>query len=100
MDTSDPRIDFDAFGVCNHCRSYDYELARLGNTAAREETLRRTVEKIKWEGRNREYDSILGLSGGVDSSYAALIAKELGLRPLAVPFHSGSESEIAVSKNE
>lgn len=103
MDTSDPRISFDAAGVCNHCRSYEIEAKPIVDRADSGQAapeLARVVEKIKAAGKGREYDCLIGLSGGVDSSYVAAKVKELGLRPLAVHFDSGWNSELAVNNIE
>lgn len=97
MDTSDPDITFDAEGVCNHCRRADRLLEAIRITPEESEReLHRMADKIRSEGAGSEYDSIIGLSGGVDSSYAALLAHRLGLKPLAVHFDNGWDSEIAV----
>ena len=101
MDTTDPEIAFDADGVCSHCHSYDMIQARYGIPAdRREELLAQSIQRIKDEGRGKKYDCIIGLSGGVDSTYVALKVKELGLRPLAVHMDGGWNSELAVSNVE
>lgn len=103
MDTSDPDITFDEQGVCSHCRDYDRMVRQTVERAARGERqaeLDAVVERIKQAGRGHEYDCIMGLSGGVDSSYVAYTAKKLGLRPLAVHFDSGWNSELAVNNIE
>lgn len=101
MDTSDPAIRFDERGVCNHCHEFD----RLLGTQwfPNEEGARRWAaisESIRSEGHGREYDSILGLSGGVDSSYLALKVHEQGFRPLVVHVDGGWNSELAVANIE
>ena len=98
MDTSDPEITFDEFGVCNHCRRYKsrVELELFSDPLLREKRLNEIVKQIKIEGANKEYDCIIGVSGGVDSSYLAAVVKDLGLRPLAVHFDNGWNSELAV----
>lgn len=101
MDTSDEDITFDDQGVCNHCRGFDAERATTWFPS--EEGARRLaaiVAQIKEEGRGRRYDCILGLSGGVDSSYLGLKVKEWGLRPLAVHVDAGWNSELAVANIE
>jgi N-acetyl sugar amidotransferase len=103
MDTTDPDIQFDEHGVCSHCRRYDSmvrDLVARADRGEREGELAQIVESIKEEGRKGEYDCIMGLSGGVDSSYVAYQAKRLGLRPLAVHFDSGWNSELAVNNIE
>jgi aminotransferase len=101
MDTSDPDITFDAQGVCNHCRHFD-EVTRK-DWFPNEEGERRwaaQVEQIRAAGKGKEYDCILGLSGGVDSSYLALRVKDWGLRPLVVHVDAGWNSELAVANIE
>jgi N-acetyl sugar amidotransferase len=103
MDTSDPDITFDAQGVCSHCRSYDAMVRDTVDRAARGERqaeLDAIVARMRQAGQGHEYDCIMGLSGGVDSSYVAYQAKRLGLRPLAVHFDSGWNSELAVNNIE
>ena len=97
MDTSDPDITFDPDGICNHCRLADRLLPAVHWTSQdSERALAETAEKIRKAGVGREYDCVIGLSGGVDSSYAALLAHQIGLRPLAVHFDNGWNSELAV----
>jgi N-acetyl sugar amidotransferase len=100
MDTSDPEIQFDSDGVCNHCRMYDEMAAGMLQAAAAQVELERVVERIKHEGRDKPYDCVVGLSGGVDSSYLAHQARRLGLRPLAIHFDNGWDSERAVHNIE
>jgi tRNA(Ile)-lysidine synthase TilS/MesJ len=99
MDTSDPNIVFDSNGVCNHCKQAEKLLNMEPLTLSLEERTRRLeriVTVIKKRGKDKPYDCIIGLSGGVDSSYVALKVKELGLRPLAVHLDNGWNSEAAV----
>lgn len=101
MDTSDPAIEFDAGGVCNHCRNFD--AVTCANWFPNEEGARRLadiVSRMKAEGAGRDYDCIIGLSGGVDSSYLALKVAEWGLRPLVVHVDAGWNSELAVANIE
>lgn len=101
MDTSDPDIAFDSDGVCNHCHSY-FRLVK-GHTFSGDEgrrKLEQIVEKIKAAGKGRQYDCVLGVSGGVDSTYVAHIAHEHGLRPLAVHLDNGWNSQLAVHNIE
>jgi N-acetyl sugar amidotransferase len=100
MDTSDPEIRFDANGVCNHCHGYEREYAKLGPAEDRLSRLDRMAANIREEGKGKEYDCLMGLSGGVDSTYVAWWAKKLGLRPLAAHFDSGWDSEVAVHNIE
>lgn len=100
MDTTDPDIVFDEAGVCNHCRRAEMLLPTVRFTPEQSEArLRAIADRIKSASRG-PYDSIIGLSGGVDSSYGAYVAHRLGLRPLAVHFDNGWNSEIAVANIE
>lgn len=101
MDTSDPEITFDESGVCNHC--IEFETVTSKGWFPNEEGARRLsamIDTIKAEGRGKEFDCIIGLSGGVDSSYLALKAHEWGLRPLVMHVDAGWNSELAVSNIE
>lgn len=103
MDTSDPGITFDSAGVCSHCHRYDTKFRDVVDRASRGERLEhfdRQVSTIKADGRGKQYDCIVGVSGGVDSTFVLLKAVEAGLRPLAVHFDSGWNSELAVSNIE
>lgn len=101
MDTTDPNIIFDEEGVCNHCKTFDKQYAAIpANQPNWEEQLNALVIKIKQDGKNKEYDCIIGLSGGVDSSYVAYQVKRLGLRPLAIHLDNGWNSELAVQNIE
>lgn len=96
MDTTDQDITFDSEGVCNHCKSYSQKVKFGKVTDNPKQKLEALVDQIKQSGKNRKYDCIVGISGGVDSSYVALLAKELGLRALLVHLDNGWNSEIAV----
>ncbi|NCC62696.1 MAG: N-acetyl sugar amidotransferase [Verrucomicrobiae bacterium] len=97
MDTSDPDISFDAEGVCNHCHYYDaISETHLHYDDEGQQRIAEIVKQIKDSGRKKRYDCISGISGGVDSSYTAFLAKKLGLRPLIVHFDNGWNSETAV----
>lgn len=100
MDTTDPDITFDENGVCNYWREYEAFQATLPGAEERERRLNALIAEIKASGKGRRYDSIIGLSGGVDSSYLAYIAHKHGLRPLALHFDNGWNSELAVSNIE
>jgi len=97
MDTTDTLIKFDENGVCSRCRTYDENVSKyvfMGDEGRKK--LTKIVNAIKEEGKNREYDCIIGVSGGVDSSYAAYLAAKEGLRPLAVSLDNGWDTELAV----
>lgn len=101
MDTTDPEIVFDEHGNCNHCNEYFIikdKILKHGPEGQRQ--LDALVAEIKEKGKNKKYDCIIGLSGGVDSTYVAYKIKELGLRPLAIHFDSGWNSELAVKNIE
>ena len=101
VDTSDPNIFFDHRGVCNHCLRYEAYLAMMGDSDSRHKKLDAIVGMLKASGRGKDYDCIMGLSGGVDSSFLAHYAvKVLGLRPLVVHVDSGWNSELAISNIE
>lgn len=101
MDTTDPEIFFDAEGVCNHCHQFDNETSQrwLPNQEGKQR-LAQIFEKIKEERKNYEYDCVLGLSGGLDSSYLALVMKDYNMRPLVVHVDAGWNSELAVHNIE
>ena len=101
MDTSDPEIIFDERGYCNHCNSYFDLLTHKtyrGEVSDRE--LDALIDKVKQAGQGKDYDVVIGISGGVDSIYTALQAKQRGLRVLAVQMDNGWNSELAVHNIE
>jgi N-acetyl sugar amidotransferase len=99
MDTSDSRITFDENGVCDHCRDFYANVKPNWHTDERGRAeLEKIVAKIKEDGKKRDFDCILGMSGGVDSSYLLHLAvTELGLRPLVFHVDGGWNSELAVN---
>jgi len=101
MDTTDPDIYFDANGICNHCNAYD-DLSKNYVFSGVEGITRvaRIVDEIKAVGKKKDYDCIIGVSGGIDSTYVAYKVKELGLRPLAIHLDNGWDSELAVKNIE
>jgi N-acetyl sugar amidotransferase len=100
MDTTDPLIEFNAEGVCNHCRGYDRVVSTGYYTGQNGINLDSIVTQIKRQGAGKPYDCIIGVSGGVDSTYTANLTHELGLRPLAVHLDNGWNSEMAVHNIE
>lgn len=98
MDTSDSRITFDELGMCDHCRDFYSNVKPNWKTdITGRNLLASIINKIKEDGKKRDFDCILGLSGGVDSSYMLHIAvKEFGLRPLVFHVDGGWNSELAV----
>lgn len=99
MDTSDPTISFDERGWCDFCRNFETNLKpnwHPGERGIREITP--LIEKIKQEGKGRDHDCLIGISGGLDSSYVTYIAKEkFGLRPLMFHCDAGWNSDLGVS---
>ena len=98
---ADPDIRFDEKGISNYY--YDYiEAERTGvfTGPAGEEKLNQLVKQVKEGGRGKDYDCLIGLSGGVDSTYVAYLVHKLGLRPLAVHLDNGWNSELAVKNIE
>ena len=102
LDTSVKDIVFDENGCCNYCsQALKYVNEFLEKDEAQKKTdLKNIVNKIKESAKNKKYECAIGLSGGIDSSYLALIVKDLGLRPLAVHVDNGWNSELAVRNIE
>lgn len=98
MDTSDSKIRFDEFGVCDHCRTFYQRTLPNWHTGDRgQQELSELLERVKEAGRGREFDAIVGLSGGIDSSYLTYLCKrEFGLNPLVFHVDAGWNSELAV----
>lgn len=99
MDTTAKNIVFDQDGNCNFCSKF-IELSKNVNIRSHSKLytpaqLNLFIENIKKEGRGKKYDCVIGLSGGVDSSWALVQAVKLGLRPLAVHMDNGWNSELA-----
>ena len=97
MDSSVPGIRFDSAGVCNCCTEFLEEKARrpLEDRIARDAAFKKLVADVREAGKGREYDCVVGVSGGVDSSWVLVTAVRLGLRPLAVHMDNGWNSELA-----
>lgn len=99
MDTSDSQIVFDEHGVCDHCNGFKRDV--LPNWHPDEQgkaMFREVVERIKREGKGKPFDSIIGMSGGLDSSYLLHLAvTEFGLRPLVFHVDGGWNTDIAVN---
>jgi N-acetyl sugar amidotransferase len=98
MDNSDTRITFDENGVCDHCLDFYKNVEPNWHTDERgKKELQAIIEKIKEDGKGKDFDCLLGLSGGVDSSYMLhIVVKEFGLRPLIFHVDGGWNSEVAV----
>lgn len=97
MDETARDITFDDEGVCNYCTGFLAKKAKhlAPNETERQRRLDSLVAMVRKSGRGKRYDCIVGLSGGVDSSWSLVKAVELGLRPLAVHMDSGWNSELA-----
>ena len=102
MDTSDSLIDFDDLGICDHCRIYDEQISPIWKMGeGRDDELATIVDRIKKDGRGKDFDCILGMSGGIDSSYLLyLVTEKLGLKPLVFHVDAGWNSQIAVNNIE
>ncbi|MFY0640151.1 MAG: N-acetyl sugar amidotransferase [Bermanella sp.] len=102
MDTTDPEITFDEKGQCNHCRDAEIKLSKAWLPDERgAQKLKAIATEIKANQGDKEYDSIIGVSGGVDSSYLLHVAKvDMGLNPLVVHVDAGWNSEVAVNNIE
>jgi N-acetyl sugar amidotransferase len=100
MDTTDPEIVFFDDGTCNHCNEFLVRKAAFQPGPALDGMRTELVSAIKEAGKGNAYDCIVGVSGGTDSTYVAYVAKQLGLRPLAVHLDNGWNSELAVMNIE
>ena len=102
MDTTDSAISFNSSGICDHCQTYEKEIAPVWNLGkGRDQQLTSIVNRIKKSGEGKDFDCILGMSGGIDSSYLLyLTTKVLGLRPLVFHVDAGWNSQIAVNNIE
>jgi N-acetyl sugar amidotransferase len=101
MDTTDPLIFFDNDGYCNHCNDYFSKVSSvLFSGEEGEKKLIQKIKEVKEAGKGKRYDVIMGLSGGMDSSYVAYNAKKFGLRILAVHLDNGWNSEASVNNIE
>lgn len=95
--TADKGIFFDSNGHCNFCNHYFLRLSKLAYQGPSSDAeLARIVEKIKNAGKRLEYDCVVGLSGGIDSSYVAYMVNKLGLRAYCVHLDNGWDSDISV----
>lgn len=98
IDSTVPGSSFNQNGICNFCQDFDKNISIYSFTKEEEEhNLEELFTKVKNSKNKQGYDSIIGLSGGVDSSYIALLAKKYGLNPLCIHFDNGWNSELAVS---
>ena len=101
MDTTDSNIIFDSDGVCDHCNTFYKKIKpnwHVGSIGKKK--LLKFVDQIKTAGKNKDFDCIIGMSGGVDSSYLTYIATKLKLRPLVFHVDAGWNSQEAVKNIE
>ena len=102
MDTTAIDIEFDRNGICNYCSQFLERAGHIINEDYREKEcrLQRFVSGVKAAGDGKPYDCVVGVSGGVDSSWTLVQVKRLGLRPLAVHMDNGWNSELAQNNIE
>ena len=102
MDTSDSKISFDQNGVCDHCNTFKNKILPFWDTGKEGEIkLEKIVDKIKKQGKGKDFDCIMGMSGGIDSSYLLYKMKEkYNLNPLVFHVDAGWNSQIAVNNIE
>lgn len=92
MDTSDPDIRFYGINGCSNCKDARKTLQALSKEQV---SLRATLKQVKRAGKGKKYNCVIGVSGGVDSSFVAHMVKKAGLRPIAVHLDNGWDSELA-----
>ena len=102
MDTTDSKITFDNKGVCDHCNTYYSDILPNWHTDERGDlALKKIVKKLKKEGKGKDFDCLMGMSGGIDSSYLLYVMVEkYGLKPLVFHVDAGWNSQIAVNNIE
>jgi N-acetyl sugar amidotransferase len=102
MNTADPNISFNEIGVCEYCENFERTILTSWNTDERGNlVLQQIANSIREAGKGKDFDCIIGLSGGLDSSYAAYVAKEtMGLRPLLFHVDAGWNTDQAVGNIE
>ena len=102
MDTTDSKIVFDSLGVCDHCNTFYKDILPNWHTDERGDIkLTGIINNIKKQGEGKDFDCLMGMSGGIDSSYLLYVMKEkYGLRPLVFHVDAGWNSQIAVNNIE
>lgn len=96
MDTSDSEIQFDKNGHCNHCNNYFNNIAGMAYQGKEsDKAFEQLIAEMKKKGKKSNYDCVIGISGGIDSSYVAYLAKQKGLRVLLVHLDNGWNSKIS-----
>lgn len=98
MDTTDSKISFNELGICDHCTTFDSQIQLSWNQQGDLKKLSEVVRQIKRAGNNKEFDCLMGMSGGVDSSFLLhRMVKDYGLRPLVFHVDAGWNSQLAVN---
>jgi N-acetyl sugar amidotransferase len=97
---NDPDLVLDENGICNHCHNYDKAIAKLPKGEAAKKHFAETINSIKKSGIGKKYDCLIGISGGVDSTYLAYLAKQEGLNALLVHCDNGWNTELSVKNIE
>lgn len=102
MDSTDSMITFNEQGVCDHCNTFhNHTLSNWDTGEKGQKELTTMIEKIKFEGKNKDFDCIIGMSGGIDSSYLTYLSRrKFGLRPLIFHVDAGWNSQEAVNNIE
>lgn len=102
MDTSDSKISFDSNGTCDHCQTYHKKIAPFWNPSLEsEKELENLVLEIKNANKSNDFDCIMGMSGGIDSSYLLhMMVTKFNLRPLVFHVDAGWNTQIAVNNIE
>ena len=101
MDTTDSKIKFCLDGICDHCRNFETKIKPVWDKKLNSKVkFNQLIEKIKKAGKGKDFDCLLGVSGGVDSSYLTYITKKIGLNPLIFHVDAGWNSQIATNNIE
>lgn len=102
MDTTDPNIIFDNLGICDHCNTFKTKIEPFWQTNEKGKLqLIEIVSSIKKESKGKDFDCLMGMSGGIDSSFLLYkMVTEFGLRPLVFHVDAGWNSQIAVNNIE
>lgn len=102
MDTTDSKITFNIEGICDHCKTFEENIIPFWNPSSKsKKELQTIVNKIKFGQKNKDFDCIMGMSGGIDSSYLLhMMVTEFGLRPLVFHVDAGWNTQIAVNNIE
>ena len=99
MDSTDREIEFDENEICNHCKNAQKKLQERNfylDNETKKNLLERKINEIKEKGKNKQYDCVIDISDGADSTFVAYKVKKLGLRPLAFHFDNGWNSKLLI----